>query len=711
MKYQGNWLLAAKKSREDQPTEWMPATVPGCVQTDYARAHGWPDVNYGENARMYDGLEDLYWQYRVCPQLPELKNGERRFFVAKGIDYSFEIYINEKLIYAQEGMFTPVELDITDEMQPGDTLNVLILPAPKRKGARPHDRQEADESVKPAVSYGWDWHPYLVVLGIWEDCYFETRPAKRIVSCEPFYELSEDRSKAFVRFETVLSEPESVIYTLIAPDGQTVYKGTEPGFSIESPLLWWCRGQGVQNLYTWTARSESGYEVSGRLGFRSIELSMNADDWNGVNGTRANPPMTVTLNGRRIFAKGSNWVNPEIFPGAITYDTYLPLLKLCKDANFNLLRVWGGAIVNKESFFELCDEMGIMVWQEFPLACNNYKGGVHYLKILEQEAVSIIKRVRRHPCHVLWCGGNELFCGWSGMTDQSLPLRLLNKLCYEYDINKPFIPTSPIMNVSHGWYRFLYQDKLDVMQVMQTKKHATAYTEFGVPSLADAGYLKKFIPENELFPPEPGAAYEFHHAFNAWGGQENWLPRDILNYYFAPAKNLEELVAQTDWLQSEGYKAIFEEARRQKPYCSMALNWCYNEPWPTAANNSLVSYPAIPKKALKDVGGSCRDLCLSLRIPRFDWKSGDTFRVEPWLLNDSPLAGGEIAYTVTLSLADKSITLGGGCFNGTVPNENSAGAACECVLPGIEGERFTVSVCCKERPELDSSYTLLMRHE
>ena len=99
-------------------------------------------------------------------------------------------------------------------------------------------------------------------------------------------------------------------------------------------------------------------------------------------------------------------------------------------ANFNIFRVWGGGIVNKESFYELCDEKGILVWTEFPLACNNYEGTQSYLKVLKQESEAIIKRIRKHPSNAIWSGGNELFNAWSGMTDQSLALRLLNSQCY-----------------------------------------------------------------------------------------------------------------------------------------------------------------------------------------------------------------------------------------------------------------------------------------
>lgn len=158
--------------------------------------------------------------------------------------------------------------------------------------------------------------------------------------------------------------------------------------------------------------------------------------------SRSNPPITLEINGRRIFCKGTNWVNPDIFPGRLTAETYRKLLELAREANMNMLRVWGGGIVNKESFFELCDEMGLMVWQEFSLACNLYPDTPEYLKVLDQESRSINMRLRKHPSVVLWSGGNELFNSWSGMTDQSLPLRMLNANCYEFNPEIPFLMTS-----------------------------------------------------------------------------------------------------------------------------------------------------------------------------------------------------------------------------------------------------------------------------
>jgi beta-mannosidase len=137
--------------------------------------------------------------------------------------------------------------------------------------------------------------------------------------------------------------------------------------------------------------------------------------------------------------------------------------------------------VNKDSFFELCDQMGIMVWQEFPLACNDYPDDPSYLSVLRKEATSIVKRLHNHPCLVIWSGGNELFNSWSGMNDQSLALRWLNSICLGYSPEIPFIPTSPLMGVGHGHYIFYDKNKDEDVFQMMNRSHYTALTEYGMP--------------------------------------------------------------------------------------------------------------------------------------------------------------------------------------------------------------------------------------
>src|SRR5690606_36846272 len=154
---------------------------------------------------------------------------------------------------------------------------------------------------------------------------------------------------------------------------------------------------------------------------------------------------TLEINNEPIFAKGTNLVGPEIFPGIVTKERWQGLLQHAYDANFNLLRLWGGAHTPGDAFFNLCDEMGLLVWVEFPLACNTYPDDPKYLEILNQESRVLITHLRHRASVALWCGGNELFNAWSGMTPQSHALRLLDSNCFELDRKRPFLPTSPIM--------------------------------------------------------------------------------------------------------------------------------------------------------------------------------------------------------------------------------------------------------------------------
>ena len=632
MKFFGNWTL---KGRNKGTSEYCPefeATVPGNAQWDYAKTHGMENFTYSDGVYGFKDIEDYEWLYETTLDF-NAKKGEKVFFVAEGIDYQYNILLNDETIYSGEGMYSKIEIDITAKAQKGSKLSVFVYAPPKREDARKDCRDEADRFCKPPVSYGWDWNPRLLISGLWKPCYIETRDTDYIYNCEPFYTLNEDRTTAKVRFETVCDG--KVEYTVKDPKGRVVYNGLNNEFELSNIELWWCNGQGEPNLYTWAAKSETD-EKCGHIGFRTVKLVHNE----GVDAVADFPksrypcPITIELNGRRVFAKGSNWVNPDLFFGRITDDRYKELVPLAKEANMNIFRCWGGAGINKEAFYEECDKNGIMVWQEFMLACNNYVDDPHYLSVLKKEATSIIKSLRQYPCLVLWCGGNELFNDWSGMDDQSLVLRTLNALCLEFDSKNPFIMTSPVFGMAHGNYSFMdWNDGKDVFHRFSNSAN-TAYTEFGVASIAEVEDLKTIIPENELFPIKDTPAWRAHHGFGAWIA-DTWVSHSVLDRYFGEDSTLEARIAHSNWLQSMGYKAIFEEARRQWGTCSMAINWCFNEPWLTAAGNSIISYPAKPKPAYFAIKKSLENAIPSARVSKFEWFGSETFSAEIWYLNDN----------------------------------------------------------------------------
>ena len=619
-------------------------------------------MEYDPEPERYKWMEDVFWRYRTkLPQI-EAPAGTTVRFEADGIDYAFDIFLGDTLLLSHRGMFTPISVEIGSPVNEGTELVVLIHPIPKAPG--PEDRCQARESCKPPCAYGWDWHPRLVPSGIWRPCRLRIAPRTEIISDALTSSLSGDLKTGTLLFHAEVENDDDhrLGYRLLGPEGESVAEGVHlvangplPLSGIRDPKLWWPRGQGSQPLYTLEIVLK---DANGRLlqafqrqfGFRRIRLRMNEGAWEQpvhFPKSRSATPATVEINGRCIFAKGSNWVPPRLFPGEMDDEVFDKLLRKAAEANFNMIRVWGGGIVNPPEFYERCDALGIMVIQEFPLACNAYPDTEDYLSVLEQEARSIIQRLQRHPSLVIWSGGNELFNFWSGMDDQSRALRLLNALCYRLDPDRPFWTTVPLEGIAHGPYTYIDPERhLEVPDVIAASD-AIAFTEFGQPGPAPFEIIRQLIPEAERFPPRPGTAWETRHAFHALY-PETWLCENIIRHLFGESEDLEQLVERGQWLQAFGYQMIYEAARRRWPRTSMALNWCFNEIWPCAANNSLLAWPDVPKPAFFTVREACRPSFLSTPIRKFNWEPGERIRGRIQLLNDSPRTVTATGVTVSL---------------------------------------------------------------
>jgi beta-mannosidase len=218
--------------------------------------------------------------------------------------------------------------------------------------------------------------------------------------------------------------------------------------------------------------------------------------------------------------------------------------------------------------------------------------------------------------------------------------------------------------------------------------------------------LKNFIPENELFPPESGTAWELHHAFGAWQ-KNSWLEMPTIEKYFGKIQSLEELVKYSQLLQSEGFKFIYEEARRQKPFCSMALNWCYQEPWPTAANNSLINYPNEVKPAYHQVANACRPVLASVRIPKFEWKKGENFSCDLFILNDTYDRLGKEKVRVFIQYDGVEKELYAWDCPGADEFKNVQGPSVQTKIPPMKTNLFSIQVRVDGKPQYNSTYMLL----
>lgn len=682
----------------------VPATVPGAVQYDWGKAHGWPDHWRGEEPERYKGLEDQYWLYQAG--LPDfaLKPGERLLFTVEGVDYQFQILCAGRIVHAQEGMLTPVEVDLTGKAKPGDFLEVLVFPAPKMKIPGGQGRVFF-ESCKPGVSYGWDFHPYhLTPLGMWQEARLEVRPAIDLRRVDIHTNVGDDLGigELEVTLTSSGAKGQTARLSPLDAEGRTVWQQDEiirddtqaVTATISQPQLWWPHDQGTPYRYRLRV-ALAGEVVERHCGFRRVRLVLNKGaEQKPDGGTRPYAAATFEINGRRIFAKGATWVAPDIFYGLSNEKTYRDLLTLVRDGNMNIVRTWGGAPAPKEAFFEICDELGIMVSQEFPLAGGYFPGKPEWLRILDRESRSLIERISQHPCLVQWCGGNELII-WSRNTEQQLMFRLLNRNCFDLDPHTPFIESSPAYGIGHGPYQFWTGWKFLGQQ-------RTGYAEFGAPGAASVEMLQRIIPAEELFPPGENGSWAAHHG-------KQWLQLETIEQMCGRQESLEQLVANSQMLQAEGLRHAYEETRRQWPFCSQSMCWVLNEPWPSAANNSIIGWPCLPKPAYYAVKEACRPQLASARYPKPDWKPGEMFSAELWLLNDSPkpLKAGKLH----AELRDGNQLLGG--MDWEFPESpacvNLKGPELKAMLRDTAAQDYvTLALRVDGRPELDSAYRIFL---
>ena len=704
MKHLLNWQVGFCDLADKRPEEYFAAVVPGAVQLDYARQYDLPDYNRELNFEKYKWMEDKFWVYTSEFDASNTNKDSFLYLDAGGIDYRYEIYANNNKICDYEGMYKRQRIPLTNLSGGKIKLEIIVYPAPKSTlpGVHKDTRDEANQCCKPAVSYGWDFHPRLVPLGIWEEIYIEETARESALEPEIFYTLSDDLKTAHLRL--LSNGVPDARWKIADPDGKVIFEGDgeEIKTNIPSVRLWWCNGYGEQPLYTVTAVADGCDTVSRKIGFKKIELVKAEGSWeerlNYPMG-RNTPPITVRLNNTVIFAKGSNWVCPEIFYGLLTRERYREQLELVKKANFNFLRCWGGAVINKECFFELCDEMGIMIWQEFPLACNRYEGTEHYVSVLESEATAIIDRIKQHVCLMFWCGGNELFNNWSCMTEQDKPIRLMHTLTYLKTPEIPFLPTSPVMGMAHGPYSFNLRDGREVIEVLAESRN-TAYTEFGGAGFSPIETLE-LISELDAF-----SSIDENNELAVKHGC-HWLEMQF-ERYFGKVDDLKKRIECGQFLQTVGQQFIFEEARRQKPYCSIVSNWCFNEPWPNTGNNSMVSYPNYIKPVYYAVANACRSVLASARYRKLVNTAGETLDFDLYLLNDSleKLPDGTVKVFVRVGNSERVHVLDWE-YKSVPVCTNAEGPTVRYKLPFVnEADTLDIILDCGE---YSSKYTLLYR--
>ena len=617
---EGDWQMQQQGS-----TEKLPATVPGCVHTDLLNAKKIDDPFIADNEKQLMWIGEKNWLYtRSFYVEKDMLGSDKILLVCEGLDTLATIKINGKLVGRTDNAFRTWRYDVGRYVRAGENqIEVLFqstLPYVRKMqkhrslfltGVGHHRIDGSNQIRKSQCNYGWDWGPMCVTAGIWRGIRLEASETAHFTDVQVIqHHLQKGSVGLGVGMLVEQHEERSLAAKIsIALDGENVLSQSisfvdgkaDVRVSIPQPQLWWPNGMGPQPLYSITAvlYDASGKELDKwqkRVGLRTIELVTSPDKW----GTS----FSFSVNGKPFFAKGANWIPADTFVTRVTPDWYRHLIKSAADVHMNMLRVWGGGIYEDNAFYDLCDEYGICVWQDFMFACSAYPAyDETFMQTVEQEAVDNIKRLRHHPSIALWCGNNEIeqmhklaigkdagdgkmtWKEYSALFDKLLP-SLVKKHCpgtaywpssphtpgkNRLDFNSPNEGDAHLWDVWHGrkpfeWYR--------------TCDHRFN-SEFGFQSFPEPSVVNNYVPKAERN--ITSYIMELH--------QRSGIGNDAIIQYMLSWFRLPTTFPHTLWLsqilQGIAIKNAVEHWRRKMPQGMGTLYWQLNDCWPVASWSSI----------------------------------------------------------------------------------------------------------------------------
>jgi beta-mannosidase len=668
---------------------WYPVAVPGDVHRALIDAGRIEDPFYDRNEDKCAWIGEREWWYRLNFVGPQKALGadERLRLIFHGLDTFVTVWLNGEELGSHANMFREVVFDVTSRIRNG-AKNTLALcfhrpldnavPGPSEQWGRNPERVGMR---KAQFGYGWDWGPRLPTVGIWRPVELR-RERRATLSGVHFYTLEADtaqrRAAVAARVEAEnfaaegpltarvnLSRPGkegSIERTVRLEGGGEHLKGTVY-LEVQDPNLWWTHDLGDPALYDLEVALEEGgdrlSQIERKVGIRTLELDQSPDP--GEPGTRF---FRFVLNGVPIFARGADWIPADSFVGAIPEERYQNLIGVVKDANMNMLRVWGGGIYEHDHFYGLCDSLGILVWQDFMFACATYpEGPPQFVAEVEAEARYQVRRLRSHPCLALWCGNNENQwihdrAHWDDPNNR-VPGSLyydevLPRVVAELDGRTPYWPGSPYGGDDHNdrrqgnvhnweaWHgnfprHFGEEARRDpTPENVSFQRYAEDtgrfISEFGMHASPVMETLRQAIPEDQLYHHSP--SMDHHNKDDPKNKGDNLM----LTVTGLP-EGLEEYIDFSMIAQAEGLKFGIEHFRRRKPHCSGTLFWQLNDCWPVLSW-SVLDYYGFAKAGYYYVRRAYAPILAS-------FKALEDGNVELWVTNDTL---GEVEGNVTVRL-------------------------------------------------------------
>ena len=623
------WMFA-----QSGTDKWLPATVPGTVHQDLLNHELLPDPFFGTNEKKIQWVENEDWEYKTTFTVTgeQLSRGAA-MMTFEGLDTYADVYLNGALLLKSDNMFVGYSVSVKEVLRQGENKLHVFFRSPVKETLPqwasngfdyPADNDHSDKKLsvftrKAPYSYGWDWGIRMVTSGIWRPVTLRFYDVATIGDYH-VKQLSLTDRQAEISNELEINsissgkEEAEIIVSCSLKDGQPLIVRRSvvlnPGINhvkipveIKDPVRWMPNGWGEPVLYDFTAqvvcRGKTVASEHHRIGLRTVRL-VNEKDEHGES-------YYFEVNGIPMFAKGANFIPNDILLPSMTDERYATLFRDIREANMNVIRVWGGGTYEDNRFYDLADENGILIWQDFMFGCTIYPADPVFLKRVSEEVDYNIKRLRNHACLAMWCGNNEIleglkYWGWqSRYTPEvyeefyrnydKLFRELLPSKVKEWDEGRSYIHTSPYFsnwgrpdswNIgdSHNWGIWYGKKAFESSDT----EIGRFQSEFGFESFPEMKTIATFAsPEDYEIESEVMTAH-----------QKSSLGNDLIRTYmerdFIVPEKFEDHVYVGLLLQGQGMRYCFEAHRRNRPYCMGTLYWQLNDSWPVVSWSGIDYY-------------------------------------------------------------------------------------------------------------------------
>lgn len=617
-----NWQF-----RQAGTENWLAAEVPGCVHTDLLRNKVIGDPFYRTNEKDLQWIGEKDWEYRTTFVVPDsMLRKENLNLVFKGLDTYADVYLNDSLIIRAGNMHREWRKDCLRLLRKGENRLMVYfhsvfkidvpkyLRAPYKLQAWPNnDQGDMWLSVyarKAGYEYGWDWGPRLITSGIWRPVFIEGWDRSRISDVHIVQKLVSREKAVLSAVCQIESDGTGAGLLRIKNNGKVMaekkiglQKGTNTvilNFNIDHPKLWWTNGLGNPDLYTFKcelSNKEGADSKTVTTGIRSVKIIREADKYG--------KSFYVLLNGVRVFIKGSNYIPIDNFVNRVTPARYDEVIRSARDANMNMLRVWGGGIYENDIFYDLCDRNGILVWQDMMFACGMFPSDSAFVGNVKQEVKENVIRLRNHPCIALWCGNNENEISWYGwgwkakypdvvqreyengmhrLFDEEIP-----SMISSLDSGRYYHPSSPstaFNNIGINTGDSHYYGVWSVGEPFEEYgRHVARFmSEYGFQSFPEYKSVARFAQAGDLALNSP--VMLAHQRAKDNDTREDFGNRNIEKYmdmYFRHPKDFRSFLYVGQVLQAKGIVMAIEAHRRNMPFCMGTMYWQLNDCWPVAS--------------------------------------------------------------------------------------------------------------------------------